>query len=186
GGSATPPPQNLQIGPGTASPVYYQFGGFVPVTENSGDCSLIKANIYKNGQAVPGNLWGSAAAGLSQANVPVGPQGSTYVLTNVWNCNGTSIESGASSAISVPAGPKITSIQVKRKTVIIRGTGFRRPVQVFVNGVAFADKPRATDIEIVQKGPFANGTTLEDVTNQQLLVTLQNADGGIASILVAK
>jgi hypothetical protein len=123
---------------------------------------------------------------LSSANVPISSQGATYVLTNVWNCNGTAIESGASNPISLPSGPKITAISVKRKTILIKGTGFKRPVQVFVNGLGFADKPRTTDTEAVQKGPFINGTTLENFTNQQLLVTLQNADGGIASVLVAK
>jgi uncharacterized repeat protein (TIGR01451 family) len=194
GGDETPAPQSPQSGPGAANPVYSSFGGFVPGPANNGVCQLIKVNIYKSDQSPvqvsPTNLVGTAAAALLQANVPFAPGGSSYVLTNVWNCGGTLIESAPSSPVSLPSGPKIKEARILRSGKLkIVGSGFERGVQVFADGIGFS---RAAAIDggtkIVQKGTLTNGTSAFDLLDagQPLVVTVQNPGGGIASIIVER
>jgi uncharacterized repeat protein (TIGR01451 family) len=194
GGDETPAPQSPQIGPGAANPIYSSFGGFVPGPANNGSCQLIKVNIYKSGQSAaevsPTNLVGTAAAALLQANVPFAPGGSSYVLTNVWNCGGTLIESAPSSPVSLPAGPKITLAKIlKSGKLKIIGNGFAHGIKVFADGVGFS-LPAALggSTKVVQKGTLTNGTSAFDLLDagQPLVVTVQNPDGGIASIIVER
>jgi hypothetical protein len=188
-GDATPAPENLQIGPGTSSPTYTPSTGFSPVPAQTGPCALTRVQIYKSDsptvQVSPGNLWGAPSETLVHANVPVAPQGSSFVLTNVWNCGGALTQSTASSVVTVPSGPAISKVKITSK-LKISGTGFTGPVQVFVNGVGFAEPAAVGKTAVTQSGSLTDGTTISGLPNQPLLITVQNSDGGLASRLVVK
>lgn len=193
-GDATPAPLSPQIGPGGANPTYFAFGGFVPGPANSGACTLVKTNIYKSNesglQVSPGNLFGAAAASLTQVNVPVEPTGSSYLLTNVWNCGGNLIESGPSSPVSLPAGPKISIALIKKAGKLkIVGSGFSHGSQVFADGIGFEMPAGLTgSTKVVQKGPLTDGTSAIELldSGKPLIVTVQNSNGGLASSTVAR
>jgi len=183
-GGGTPAPQDVQFGPGVASPEYFQSGGFGPVAAQTGSCTLAKVNIYKD-QVSPSNLIGSAAEGLLQANVPVAPGGSSYVITNVWNCGGTIIESGPSNVITIASGPKISAVAIKGRLKIL-GSGFLGQPKVFVNGVGFQRSARVVGgNEVLQSGPLVDGTTIDQLP-AQILVTVQTSEGGITSLVAVK
>ncbi|MGH9822977.1 MAG: BACON domain-containing protein, partial [Blastocatellia bacterium] len=107
-------------------------------------CSLTGFNVYISSatpvQITPANLWETVPPSTT-ATVPVGPSGSFYVVTTLWNCGGSIIESdgGVTSSgtdAGVPAGPVIDSVIIGNK-MKASGTGFGSPVQVFIDGVTF-------------------------------------------------
>ena len=110
------------------------------------------------------------------------PGGSFYVITNVWKCGDTIIESGVSNQVSVPAGPTITILKVTGKLKGL-GSGFADGVQVFVNGVGFVKQAVFGDSTLViQKGPLTDGTAIPDLgTTSTALITFKNPDGGLGS-----
>jgi uncharacterized repeat protein (TIGR01451 family) len=178
----TPAPENLRIVvvglPGTA----LDLGRITP----QGSCTLVDVNIYKsdqpNVQAIPGNLWETVPPDMLQATMAVAPSGSFYVITNVWNCGGTIIESGPSNQASVPAGPDITKLKVSAKLKAF-GTGFSGPVQVLVDGVGFVKKAVLQgSTTIVQKGTLTDGTPIKGIgVKNSVLVTIVNQDGGVGT-----
>jgi uncharacterized repeat protein (TIGR01451 family) len=150
-------------------------------------CTLITINIYKSDSPpvvpIPANLWAVVPPDNLQATLASAPGGSFYVITNVWNCGGTIIESGVSNQASVPAGPTVTSLKVTGKLKGL-GSNFADGVQVFVNGVGFVKQTVFADSTmVIQKGLMTDGTAITDVgTNGTVLVTFKNPDGGLGSI----
>jgi hypothetical protein len=149
-------------------------------------CTLIRINIYKSDSApvqpIPANLFVAVAPADLQATLAAAPGGSFYVITNVWQCGDTIIESGVSNQASVPAGPTVTGLKVTAKLKGLGG-GFADGVQVFVNGVGFVKQAILGDSTLViQKGPLTDGTAIGDVgTANSVLVTFRNPDGGLGS-----
>jgi len=149
-------------------------------------CTLIGINVYKSGstpvQPIPANLWVAVPPDNLQATLAAAPGGSFYVITNVWKCGDTIIESGVSNQASVPAGPMVTNLKVTGKLKGL-GSGFADGVQVFVNGVGFVKQSVFGDSTLViQKGPLTDGTAISDIgIANSALVTFKNPDGGLGS-----
>jgi uncharacterized repeat protein (TIGR01451 family) len=149
-------------------------------------CTIIRVNIYISDSApvqpIPVNLFVAVAPADSAAAVDSRPGGSFYVITNVWQCGDTIIESGVSNQASVPAGPTVTNLKVAGKLKGL-GSGFVDGVQVFVNGVGFVKQAVTADSTLViQKGALTDGTAITDLgTAGSVLVTFKNPDGGLGS-----
>jgi len=150
-------------------------------------CTIIRINIYKSDTApvmpIPANLWVAVPPTNLEATLATAPGGSFYVITNVWKCGDTIIESGVSNQASVPAGPTVANLKVTGKLKGL-GSGFIDGVQVFVNGVGFVKQAVAADTTLViQKGLLMDGTAITDLgTNGAALITFRNPDGGLGSI----
>jgi hypothetical protein len=150
-------------------------------------CTLIRINIYTSTsspvQPIPANFFVAVAPADLQATLAAAPGGTFYVITNVWKCGDTIIESGVSNQASVPAGPTVTSLKITGK---IKGLGsdFANGVQVFINGVGFVKQAVLADSTLViQKGPLTDGNAITDLgTSGAVLVTFRNPDGGLGSI----
>jgi uncharacterized repeat protein (TIGR01451 family) len=179
----TPAPQNLRIE--LAGPPAPAAASDLIVTQDT--CTRIRINIYKSDSApvmpIPANLKVAALPANVQATLAVAPGGSFYVITNVWQCGGTIIESGVSNQVSVPAGPTVTGLKVTSKLKGL-GSDFADGVQVFVNGVGFVKQAVLADgTLVIQKGPLTDGAAITDLgTNGAVLVTFRNPDGGLGSI----
>jgi uncharacterized repeat protein (TIGR01451 family) len=182
-GNPTPAPQNLRVA--LAGPPATAAASDQIVPQDT--CTLIGINIYKSDFApvmpIPANLWLAVPPANLQATLAVAPGGSFYVITNVWQCGGTIIESGVSNQASVPAGPTVSSLRVTGKLKGV-GSDLADGVQVFVNGVGFIRQAVFADSTLViQKGPLTDGTAITDLgTNGAVLVTFRNPDGGLGSI----
>jgi uncharacterized repeat protein (TIGR01451 family) len=184
----TPAPVNLRVLPGgeaaTATP------GAVALRlrpETGAQCSLVAINIYKSDhpsvQAISTNLWKVVPPDMLQAAMAVAPNGSFFVITNLWNCGGQLIESGVSNEQGVPAGPAIISLRLTGK-LKAGGTGFSDSVEVFIGGTGFVKAAIVPDgTLIIQKGPLTSGLSIGDIVteNKQVLITVKNSDGGIGS-----
>jgi hypothetical protein len=111
------------------------------------------------------------------------------VVTSLWGCGGTIIESGltgsgGSNQTGVPAGPVILSIKAGGK-IKATGTGFTDDVQVFIGAVGFS-RPASVRNEntlVVQKGALADGSNLGDVLTpgKTVIMSFRNRNGGIGS-----
>ena len=176
-------------------------GGSTPGTESenlseqespldvTGPCTLVRVNIYKSEstpvQTTPANRWASVPPNQLESTMAVAPAGSFYVITNVWNCNGTEVESGGSNEAGVPAGPTFDRIKIKPSGKMkIFGNGFTDPTMVFINGVAFSRAAVFTDSTfIVQKGSLVDGRISLDVLlpGVPAVVSAQTSNGGIGS-----
>jgi uncharacterized repeat protein (TIGR01451 family) len=179
----TPAPENLRVVVVGRSGAPLSSGHVTP----QGSCSLVDVNVYKSDQpsvqTIPSNLWQTVPPDMLQATMAAAPSGSFYVITNVWNCGGTIIESGPSNEASVPAGPSIAALRVTAKLKVI-GSSFKAPAHVLVNGVGFVKKAAVQGgTTVVQKGLLADGTSIKDIgTASRVLITVQNADGGLGTI----
>jgi uncharacterized repeat protein (TIGR01451 family) len=183
----TPAPEGLRVVVGAPASAVLNSGDLTA----QGSCTLTNVNIYKSDQSpvqtIPSNRWLMASPSMLQATMAVAPGGSFYVITNVWNCNGTMIESAPSNEASVPPGPTITQLKVTGKLKAV-GTGFSGPVQVLVNGVGFVKSAvlRGTTT-VVQKGPLTDGTPISSIgATTPAVVTIVNEDGGIGSFVYKK
>jgi uncharacterized repeat protein (TIGR01451 family) len=206
GGGSTPAPTGLQVQPGgTSSSASGSVSSSAFAARSSSDsavsstsrsanmdpinsCSLINVNVYKSDQ--PGvqptqaNLFSRLAGDALEAVVPIAPSGSAYVLTNLWQCGTTTIESPVSNEVDVPAGPTITGLKVTGKLKIL-GSGFSGRVQVFVDGTEFVKAAVLADSTLlIQKGPLTDGTTISDIgISKSVLITVKNGDGGFGSFV---
>jgi hypothetical protein len=183
----TPAPLNLQASPAGAQSS--ESGLIAPAhIAPAGACTLTGVHVYKSGQpnvqAMPANLFTVLPPSSSQVDVPVPPSGSSFVVTNLWSCGGSTIESGVSNEADVPPGPTISGARATGKLKIF-GSGFSGEVQVVVDGVAFARAAvLAGSTLIVQKGPLIDGTGIGDIgSSKPVLVTAKNGDGGLATFL---
>jgi hypothetical protein len=163
------------------------------VLPQDGNCVITGYNVYKSQstpvQTTPDNLWLAMVSPTNGVPAPVAPGGTFYVVTTLWNCGGTMIESGltgsgGSNQTGVPAPPNITDVRVGRK-LRAAGTGFTDAVDVFVDGVAFA-KPAAVRTDnalVVQKGPLVDGRFLTDLLSggKTVLISFRNSNGGIGA-----
>jgi hypothetical protein len=110
--------------------------------------------------------------------------GSFYVITNVWQCGDTTVESGGSNQAGVPAGPTINRMKVGGKIKAI-GEGFTDPAEIFLDGVGFK-KPAAfrDSTLIVQKGALTDGRFIGDIVTagKTVVISVRNSNGGISSL----
>jgi uncharacterized repeat protein (TIGR01451 family) len=204
GGSSTPAPTGLQIQPsGASSPTSESVSSSAFAARSSTDstvpspsrssgiapmdsCSLINVNVYKsdqpNVQPIHANLCSRLAADALEAIVPIAPSGSSYIVTNLWQCGTATMESSVSNEVDVPPGPTIAGLKAMAKLKIL-GSGFSGPVQVFVDGVEFVKAAVLADSTLlIQKGPLIDGTAISDIgTSKSVLITVKNGDGGFAS-----
>jgi len=178
----TPAPLNLQASPARAQSSESE------LIAPAGACTLTGVHVYEssqpNVQAMPANLFTTLPPSSSQVDVPVPPSGSSFVVTNLWSCGGSTIESGVSIEVDVPAGPTISSVKATGKLKIL-GSGFNGQVQVFVDGEEFVKAAVLADSTLlVQKGPLTNGTAIAGIgSSKPVLVTVRNGDGGFASFI---
>ena len=155
----------------------------------TGPCSLVRVNVYKAEstpvQTIPANRWASVPPDQLESTMAVAPAGSFYIITNVWNCGGTEVESGGSNETGVPAGPTFNNIKVKPSGKMkISGSGFTDPTTVFINGVAFSRMAVFNDSTfIVQKGPLVDGRFSLDLLlpGVPAVVSAQTSSGGVGS-----
>jgi uncharacterized repeat protein (TIGR01451 family) len=184
----TPAPVNLRILPGDEAPKTTPGAVALRIRPETGTgCALIAINIYKSDhpsvQAIPANLWKVVPPDMLQAAMAVAPGGSFFVITNLWNCGGQTVESGVSNEQGVPAGPAITSLRLTGK-LKASGTGFSDTVEVFIGGTGFLKAAVVPDgTLVIQKGPLTSGLSIGDIVteNKQVLITVKNSDGGIGS-----
>jgi uncharacterized repeat protein (TIGR01451 family) len=188
----TPAPENLRVvvviavtfAPATAA---LGSGGITP----QDSCTLMDVNVYKsdqpNVQTIPANLWETVPPDMLHTTMPAAPAWSFYVITNLWNCAGTIIESGPSNEASVPAGPTITRLKVTTKLKAL-GIGFSGPVQVLVDGVGFVKKAVLQGTTtVVQKGRLTDGVPVSRIgAKTSVLVTIVNKDGGVGTFAFKK
>jgi len=91
-------------------------------------------------QTIPANLW-LALPPANNTPAPVAPGGTFYVITTLWNCGGTIIESGLTGSVGsnqtgVAAPPNIANVRAGGK-LRVTGGGFSDAVEVFLDGIAF-------------------------------------------------
>jgi len=185
-GSSTPAPSNLQANPAAAQSSSNSAESAAAIIAPDDTCTLTGVNVYKsaqpNVQPTPANLFSKISPGSLQANVPVAPAGSSFVVTNLWTCGTAAIESARSNEVAVPPGPTITGIKVTGKLKVL-GSGFSGQVQIFVDGVGFVKAAAVADSTLlIQKGPLTDGTSISDIgTARSVLITVKNGDGGFAT-----
>jgi len=155
----------------------------------TGPCTLVRVNVYKSEitpvQTVVSNRWASVPPDQLEATMAVAPAGSFYIVTNVWNCAGTEVESGGSNQTGVPIGPTLERIKVKPTGKMkIFGNGFTDPTTIYINGVAFTRAAVFNDsTSRVQKGPLTDGRFSLDLLlpGVPAVVSAQTSNGGIGS-----
>jgi uncharacterized repeat protein (TIGR01451 family) len=158
------------------------------ITPASAPCTVSGFNIYKSDSSpvatTPDNLWKTVPAGTQNTDMPAAPAGSFYVVTTLWDCSGTIVESNGSNQAGIPAGPTLTKLIVTGK-IKITGTGFTTSIQVFVDGIGFVKHPRINGSTVIQKGRLTNGNTIAGTvtTGKTVNVSVQNSDGGLSSLL---
>jgi uncharacterized repeat protein (TIGR01451 family) len=204
GGSSTAAPTGLQVEP--AGPLSPSSGmaSEAPAASDGGStggspsrsagsvpmdsCTQMGVNVYKSDQPgvqpIPANMFSSLAAGALEATVAVSPSGSSYVVSNLWKCGTSVIESGTSNELDVPAGPTITGLKITGKLKVL-GSGFSGQVEVFVDGIGFVKAATLADSTLViQKGNLSDGSSIADIgTSKSVLITVKNVDGGFATVI---
>jgi uncharacterized repeat protein (TIGR01451 family) len=188
----TPPPTNLRVSPASTA-LAGELSAQHDVLPQDGICVILGYNVYKSDsmpvQTIPANLFIAMAPPTNGVPVPVAPGGTFYVVTSLWNCGGTMIESGltgsgGSNQTGVPAPPTITNIRVGGK-LRATGSGFTDVVDVFVDAVAFAKQAvvKSDNALVLQKGPLVDGRFLTDVLTQgkAILISFRNSNGGIGA-----
>jgi uncharacterized repeat protein (TIGR01451 family) len=183
----TPAPINLTVQPGGAASTT-MVSSETAISPADAPCTLIQVNIYKADAlpvtTIPANLWKSVPPTQLATTMAAAPGGSFYVITNVWQCGDTTVESGGSNQAGVPAGPTINRMKVGGKIKAI-GEGFTDPADIFLDGVGFK-KPAAfrDSTLIVQKGALTDGRFIGDVVTpgKTVVISVRNSNGGISSI----
>jgi uncharacterized repeat protein (TIGR01451 family) len=189
----TPAPRNLRAGPGvTLSSAWELSGrGFLPADTS---CTLLKVNIYKSDQPnilpVPNNLWKSVPPELLQTTMAAAPSGSFYVLTNLWQCGQSIIESGRSNEASASGAmdPVVNRVSVGAK-IKAKGSGFTDLVEVFIDGVGFKKQAAVSGgVELTQKGLLTDGRSIEGATpfGRTVMIKFVNSDGGATTVPFAR
>ena len=186
----TPAPTNLRAGPASAPPS--ELSSQSAVTPESDACTLMGYNVYLSTsmpvQTIPANLW-VALPPANSTPAPVAPNGTFYVITTLWNCGGTIIESGltgsgGSNQTGVAAPPNIMNVRVGGK-LRATGTGFSDVIDVFLDAVAFSKAAgvKNDNTMVVQKGPLVDGRVLSDVlsSGKTVLISFRNSNGGIGA-----
>jgi uncharacterized repeat protein (TIGR01451 family) len=186
----TPAPTNLRAGPAaSASASELSDNTVAPASDT---CALVGYNVYLSTsmpvQTIPANLW-VALPPTNNTPAPVAPSGTFYVVTTLWNCSGTIVESGltgsgGSNQTGVAAPPNIASVRAGGK-LRVTGTGFSDAVDVFFDGVAFS-KPasvRNDNTMVVQKGVLVDGRVPADLlsSGKTVLISIRNSNGGIGA-----
>lgn len=193
-GDSTPAPSGLQAQPGSppaSSAAKKSAPAVVKVVKQdasaSDSCSLSGVNVYASSdpsvQPEPSNLFTTLPSTALTTTVPVSPAGESFVVTNLWDCGGTTTESQPSNEVNLPAGPTISAVTVKGSKLKITGAGFSGKVEVYVNGVAFVKKASVVDgTEITQKGDLTDGSAIPEIGQSgAVLITVKNENGGYAS-----
>ncbi|MCI0485921.1 MAG: hypothetical protein L0229_04895 [Blastocatellia bacterium] len=183
----TPSPTNIRVNPAALTST----GNAPPPADQT--CTLLMYRVYISDQQpvqlITENLRMSLPPNSLKANAPVSPDGSFYVITAVWQCGETEIESGSSGVVNVPGGPRLNNVKVGGK-IKIKGTGFTGSVEVFLEGIGFSKnaKVKKNNTQIIQKGNLMDGRRVSELidSSQDALLTVRNSDGGISSVKLSK
>jgi len=165
----TPPPDSLTVSAAKppVAPTLLSREALEPAV--TGPCALTGYNIYKSDSlpvlTIDANRWeANVLPDQAQATLAAAPAGSFYVMTSLWNCGGTIVESGASNTASECGGPEIDHVKVSGKIKIF-GSNFTDPLtgpvtSVSVDGFSFSKAPVFLDSTFLkQKGTLnVNGT----------------------------
>jgi hypothetical protein len=147
---------------------------------------VLETHIYLSDSApvlpIPANLWKVVPPADVNATIAVRPNGAFFVITFLWQCGSTIIESGISNPVSVAGGPTVTGLKVTGKLKAL-GNGFTDGVLIYVNDVAFARQAVVADSTLViQKGTLSDGTAISALgATGPVLITFKNPDGGLGS-----
>jgi virginiamycin B lyase len=165
----TPPPDSLKVSAGKPVITTELSDSEALEPAVTGPCTLTGYNIYKSDSlpvlTTDANRWeANVAPDQAQATLAAAPAGSFYVMTSLWNCGGSIVESGASNTASECGGPEVDHVKVGGKIKIL-GNNFTDPLSgtvttVFVDGFAFSKPPVFLDSTFLkQKGTLnVNGT----------------------------
>jgi uncharacterized repeat protein (TIGR01451 family) len=183
----TPAPINLTVQPGGAASTS-MVSSDNAISPADAPCTLIQVNIYKADTlpvaTIPANLWKTVPPNQLDTIMAAAPGGSFYLITNVWQCGDTTVESGGSNQASVPTGPTISRMKVGGKIKAI-GEGFTDPAEIFLDGVGFKKQAAFRDSTlIVQKGALTDGKFIGDVVTpgKTVVISVRNSNGGISSL----
>jgi virginiamycin B lyase len=185
----TPPPDSLRVSGGKPPGTLDLISSEALDPAVTGPCTLTGFNIYKSDSlpvlTVDMNRWqANVLPDQAQATLAAAPAGSFYVMTSVWNCGGTVVESGASNTASeCGGGLEVDQAKVGGK-VKIGGMNFTDPAtgpvtSVFVDGFAFSRAPIFIDSSsLKQKGTInVNGTQMSPAdylaTKTVIVITVQ-------------
>jgi hypothetical protein len=187
----TPQPTDLQVRPATGFVSGEAATVSASIAPQEGGCMLVHVNIYKSDRspaaAVPENLWRSVPPDQTKAVIAKAPAGSFYTITNVFNCNGTEMETQPSNEGSAQQGATVIGASLTPNGNKLKATGidFSVQVDVMVDGVGFdrQAKGKGGGTKLVQKGRLTDGRTMLEAIppGRKVLLTFVNANGGIAS-----
>ncbi len=146
-------------------------------------CYNVYVSDSPNVQTTAENLWSTVPADETTATAPVAPGGSFFTVTTTY----PSGESGGSNEASDgdKVGPSLSSMKVTSTKVTAKGTGFSDTVDIFVDGIPFAEpsKVKGGNTKAVQKGSLVIGMTVEQymASGTSFLIIVRNDDGGVTT-----
>lgn len=174
-GAGAPPPTNARVCTPAA-------GGdaVVPASTQGPRDTLLGYNVYRGTSPgvtpTPGNFFTSTGPGQTSAGSSVAPGGSFFVITGVYDTG----ESDPSNEINASAGT-VTSVAVKAQKVVTKGAGFTGTVQVFVDGIPFAQPATVKALKkVTQKGSLVTGESVQVYLSQHggtARMTIRNTSG---------
>jgi hypothetical protein len=187
---ALPPPRQLVATPNPEPPAAKMASASTepPAAAKAAaprDGSPTGYNVYRSSmpgvQPTPQNLYTSVPATQTTVPAPDGTSGSFFVVTATYETG----ESGPSNEVSggVPAAT-VTSVTPKGAKLILKGSDFSSPVQVFADGIPFVSQPRVkAGTKVVQKGVLATGETVAQyfTSGRTVTISVRNANGGVAT-----
>lgn len=181
-GGTTPPPTDVVVDPTPDAPRPAASKTSAPRDEAE---APIEYNVYvsstPNVPTSPQNLWTTVPANETTTTVPVAPGGSFFTVTATYP-DGESATSGEDGTGDQP-GATLTSVKVKSAKITGKGTGFTDVVEMYLDGIPFADAAtvKGSNSKAIQKGSLAIGMTVEQYTaaGGAYLIIFRNSDGGV-------
>jgi hypothetical protein len=180
-GSELPPPRDLVVVPLPDHP------GLRSKTEQAPPGPVTGYKVYRSSAPgtppSPNNIFATVPPTTTTVPAAAGLRGSYFVVTACY-ATGESAPSNEVVASATP-GPIITGIKPKAKKVTFTGTGFVQGTTVQIDGVGFTGgtKLKKNNTQFVQKGPLANGQTLNQALVPGAQITFKNPDGGITNLV---
>jgi hypothetical protein len=151
---------------------------------------LIGYNVYRSDQPgvqpSPENYFTSTPPNQTSTGASVSPSGSFFVVTGVYDTG----ESGPSNELAV-VPPEIDQLKVKPAKIAARGANFNSGVQVFMDGIPFANPAvlKNNGRKVVQKGALLTGQTVGqylDANGGRAKIVVRNTDGGLTTMDYAR
>lgn len=173
-GSGQAPPTDARVCTPTGG------GAVLPAAEQGPRDTLIGYNVYRGTSpgvtATPGNFFTSVGPSQTSAGSSVAPGGSFFVVTGVYDTG----ESSASNEVNATPGV-VTSVKVKSTKVVTKGAGFTATVQVFIDGIPFAEPATVKALKkVTQKGNLLTGQSVREYLSSHggsARMTIRNESG---------